>query len=229
MWSARLCLIPLRFSTAHHRDRRSCSAQLSFWTRKSCVAHRRARFVPAPRMCQACSSSASAEDRTQTAFSNFTGRGPSHAARWLACWIPRQETLIFKRRSPASWQHVPPANGNVLWVLSPKLKMRGLTATAIIGFDIDGAKVQWMRGVSPCPTRTRAAGGFYLPARGPRMTSAERFRLQGSRLRVLQCRQGISYRQLGMTVGNALTENVLGPPQGWPSHTGGHCDCTVVS
>ena len=51
-----------------------------------------------------------------------------------------------------------------------------------------------------------------MPARGRRMTSAERFRLQGSRLRVLQRRQGISDRQLGMTVGNALTENVLGPP-----------------
>ena len=67
-----------------------------------------------------------------------------------------------------------------------------------------------------------------MPARGRRMTSAERFRLQGSRLRVLHRKQGISDKQLGMTVGNALTENVLGP-QGWPSHTGGHCDCTVVS
>ena len=87
-----------------------------------------------------------------------------------------------------------------------------MTATAIICFDIDGAKVQWMRGVSPCPTRTRAAGGFYLPARGRRVTSAERFRLQGSRLRVLQRRQGISDKHLGMTVGMMVLRTCWAPP-----------------
>ena len=66
-----------------------------------------------------------------------------------------------------------------------------------------------MCGVSPCLTRTRAAAGFYLPARGRRMTLAERFRLQGIPLRVLQYKQGISDRQLGMMVGNALSLNVL--------------------
>ena len=79
----------------------------------------------------------------------------------------------------------------------------------VIVVDIDAAKVHWMCGVSPCLTRTRAAAGFYLPARGRRMTLAERFRLQGIPLRVLQYRQGISDRQLGMMVGNALSLNVL--------------------
>ena len=79
----------------------------------------------------------------------------------------------------------------------------------VIVVDIDAAKVNWMYGVSPCLTRTRAAVGFYLPARGRRMTLAERFRLQGIPLRVLQYRQGISDRQLGMMVGNALSLNVL--------------------
>ena len=45
------------------------------------------------------------------------------------------------------------------------------------------------------------------------MTYAERFRLQRRRLRVLQRKQGISDKQLGMTVGNDGTENVLGPPR----------------
>ena len=66
-----------------------------------------------------------------------------------------------------------------------------------------------MRGVSPCLTRTRAAAGFCLPARGRRMTLAERFSLLGIPLRVLQCKQSISDRQLGMMVGNALSLNVL--------------------
>ena len=79
----------------------------------------------------------------------------------------------------------------------------------VVVVDIDGAKVQWLCGVSPCLTRARAAAGFYMPARGRRMTLAERFRLQGIPLRVLQYRQGISDRQLGMMVGIALSLNVL--------------------
>ena len=43
--------------------------------------------------------------------------------------------------------------------------------------------------------------GFYLPARGRRVTVAERFRLQGIPLRVLRCREGMTDRQLGMMVG----------------------------
>jgi len=79
----------------------------------------------------------------------------------------------------------------------------------VIVVDLDGSKVHWMRGISPCLTRSRAAVGFYLPSRGRRMTLVERLRLQGIPLGVLQCRQGISDRQLGMMVGNALSLNVL--------------------
>ena len=79
----------------------------------------------------------------------------------------------------------------------------------VIVVDIVVAKVHWMCGVSPCLTRTRTAAGFYMPARGRRMTLAERFRFQGIPLRVLQYRQGLSDRQLGMMVGKALSLNVL--------------------
>ena len=79
----------------------------------------------------------------------------------------------------------------------------------VIVVDLDGSKVHWMRGVSPCLTRSRAAVGFYLPARGRRMTLAERLRLQGIPLGVLKRRRGISDRELGMMVGNALSVNVL--------------------
>ena len=79
----------------------------------------------------------------------------------------------------------------------------------VVVVDLDGSKVHWMRGISPCLTRSRAAVGFYLPVRGRRMTLAERFRLQGIPLGVLKRRRGISDRQLGMMVGNALSLNVL--------------------
>ena len=49
----------------------------------------------------------------------------------------------------------------------------------VVVVDMDGAKARWMLDVSPCLTRTRAALGFYLPARGRRMTITERLRLQG--------------------------------------------------
>jgi DNA (cytosine-5)-methyltransferase 1 len=79
----------------------------------------------------------------------------------------------------------------------------------VVVVDLDGSKAHWMRGVSPCLTRSRAAVGFYLPARGRRMTLPERLRLQGIPQEVLKSRRGISDRQLGMMVGNALSVNVL--------------------
>ena len=50
---------------------------------------------------------------------------------------------------------------------------------AVVIVDMDGANSHWMRNVSPCLTRNRSALGFYLPARGRRVTLAERFKLQG--------------------------------------------------
>jgi DNA (cytosine-5)-methyltransferase 1 len=76
-------------------------------------------------------------------------------------------------------------------------------------FDIDGSKPHAMKGRCPCITRGRGGSGFYLPSRGRRMTLGERLRLQGLPLAYLQHRQGISDRQLGMMIGNAMSGNVL--------------------
>ena len=76
-------------------------------------------------------------------------------------------------------------------------------------FDLDGSKPHAMKGRCPCITRTRGASGFYLPSRGRRMTLGERLRLQGLPLVYLQHREGVSDRQLGMMIGNALSGNVI--------------------
>ena len=76
-------------------------------------------------------------------------------------------------------------------------------------FDLDGSKPHAMKGRCPCITRSRGGSGFYLPSRGRRMTLGERLRLQGLPLAYLQHRQGISDRQLGMMIGNAMSGNVL--------------------
>ena len=49
----------------------------------------------------------------------------------------------------------------------------------VVLVGMDGAKAHWMRDVSPCLARNRGTLGFSLPARGRRMTLAERFKLQG--------------------------------------------------
>lgn len=76
-------------------------------------------------------------------------------------------------------------------------------------FDLDAARPHAMKGRCPCITRTRGANGFYLPSRGRRLTLGERLRLQGLPMAYLQHRQGISDRQLGMMVGNAMSGSVL--------------------
>ena len=76
-------------------------------------------------------------------------------------------------------------------------------------FDLDGNKPLAMKDRCPCITRARGGTGFYLPSRGRRMTLGERLRLQGLPLAYLQHRQGISKRQLGMMIGNAMSGNVL--------------------
>ena len=76
--------------------------------------------------------------------------------------------------------------------------------------DIDGSKPHWMRGISPCLTRARAATGHYLPARGRRLTIKERLRLQGLPVHIhKRCRGHVSDRQLGAMIGNSLSLNVL--------------------
>lgn len=77
--------------------------------------------------------------------------------------------------------------------------------------DLDGSKVHVVRNKSPCITRARGGSGFFLPCRGRRMSLAERLRLQGLPADYLRCRQrsGVSKRQLGMMIGNAMSGNVL--------------------
>ena len=60
-----------------------------------------------------------------------------------------------------------------------------------------------------CVTPLRGDRGLYLPSRGRRMTLGERLRLQGLPLAYLQRCQGISKRQLGMMIGNAMSGNVI--------------------
>ena len=75
--------------------------------------------------------------------------------------------------------------------------------------DIDGSKAHWMRGRCPCITRTRGASGFYVPCRGRRLTLKERLRLQGLPTDIIKHRDGITDRQLGQMIGNAMSGNVL--------------------
>ncbi len=76
-------------------------------------------------------------------------------------------------------------------------------------FDLDAARPYAMKGRCRSITRTRGANGFYLPSRGRRLTLGERLRLQGLPMAYRQHRKGISDRQLGMMVGNAMSGTVL--------------------
>ena len=76
-------------------------------------------------------------------------------------------------------------------------------------FDLDGTKPHAKKGRCPCITRSRGGSGFYLPSRGRRMTLKERLRLQGLPEAYLLHREGISDRQLGMMIGNAMSGNIL--------------------
>ena len=76
-------------------------------------------------------------------------------------------------------------------------------------FDLDGTMPQAKKGRCPCITRSRGGTGFYLPSRGRRLTLKERLRLQGLPEAYLLHRKGISDRQLGMMIGNAMSGNIL--------------------
>ena len=64
----------------------------------------------------------------------------------------------------------------------------------------------------PCITRTRGgAGGYYITSVQRLLTVEEMLNLQGLPLsyRAVARRAGVSDRQLGMMVGNAIATNVL--------------------
>ena len=152
-----------------------------FWTPLNTVC---------PNTANVCSSSASADGiRTAKAGPNFAGPGLSHAARSPACWTPCRWARMFGRPSATSWRHVPRHKRNACLQAFSQMEAIGLdrhSDDVSVVVDMDGAKARWMLDVSPCLTRTRAALGFYLPARGRRMTLAERFRLQGIPLKVMR-------------------------------------------
>lgn len=75
--------------------------------------------------------------------------------------------------------------------------------------DIDSSKPRWMVGCCPCITRARGGTGFYVPSRGRRLTLKERLRLQGLPTSILKHREGVTDRQLGQMIGNAMSGNVL--------------------
>lgn len=78
-----------------------------------------------------------------------------------------------------------------------------------IVIDIDGSRPHWMVGCCPCITRARGGTGFYVPSRGRRLTVKEQLRLQGLPTVILNHRQGVTDRQLGQMIGNAMSGNVL--------------------
>ncbi len=142
-----------------------------FWTPLNTVC---------PSTANVCSSSASADGiRTAKAGPKLanTNRWPRPVAcRPLARLLDPLPVGLDARE----------AERNFLATCSPGHKKRLLQAFSqmeaagldrhcddvVVVVDMDGAKARWMLDVSPFLTWTRAALGFYLPARGRRMTSA---------------------------------------------------------
>jgi site-specific DNA-cytosine methylase len=74
--------------------------------------------------------------------------------------------------------------------------------------NVFGRHPHGMKARSPCLTRSRAgAGGHWVSNRSRLLTIEEMLSLQGMRADV--CREGISNRQMGLMIGNAMSVNVL--------------------
>ena len=113
------------------------------------------------------------------------GRAESRWPRLVACCPPARLLDPLPVGSDV-WE----AERNFLATCSPGQRKRllqafshmevaGLDRHSDVVVDMDGAEAHWMRDVIPRLIRNRAALGFYLLARGRRMTLAERFKLQG--------------------------------------------------
>ena len=85
-------------------------------------------------------------------------------------------------------------------VLAARLDRHCDDVVVVVGTG--GAKAGRMPGVTPCLTRNRAALGFYGPWTPHDFGRA--IQIARNPLKVLRCGEGISDRQLGMMVGNAL-------------------------
>ena len=75
--------------------------------------------------------------------------------------------------------------------------------------DVFSSKIHGMKGQSPCLTRTRCgAGGHWVSNLSRLLTVPEMLSLQGMSSNTLN-RVGISNRQMGLMIGNAMSVNVL--------------------
>ena len=122
---------------------------------------------------------------------------------------PIDDLLQPVRGGAAALSALGPNCRNRLLSYLDKLRARGDTPdvdTWII--NIFGLHPHGMNAQSPCLTRSRAgAGGHWVSSRSRLLTVAERLALQGMRADV--CRDGISNRQMGLMIGNAMSVNVL--------------------
>lgn len=80
------------------------------------------------------------------------------------------------------------------------------TEAWVVDCDSSPGRAKCYRGLSPCMTRSRAAG-HWITSRGRRTTLHEMMRLQGMEL--AQFKQVVSDRQLGQLIGNSMSVNVL--------------------
>ncbi len=80
--------------------------------------------------------------------------------------------------------------------------------------DVHGSNGTWMRGCVPCITRTRGGqNGHYITNHNGLLTMKELLRLQGlpEKYHKMAAKVGMTDRQLGQCVGNAMSVNILVP------------------
>ena len=122
---------------------------------------------------------------------------------------PMDDLLQPIRGGDAELSALGPNCRNRLLAYLDKLRARGDNPdvdTWVI--NVFGQTPHGMKAQSPCLTRSRAgAGGHWVSSRSRLLTIEEMLSLQGMRADV--CREGISNRQMGLMIGNAMSVNVL--------------------
>jgi len=81
-----------------------------------------------------------------------------------------------------------------------------LKTAYVVDIDSSTHRMKWMKDVSPCITRCRAAG-HWVTSRGRRFTKDEMMRLQG--MAPEKFKQVVPDVQLGKQIGNSMSVNVL--------------------
>jgi DNA (cytosine-5)-methyltransferase 1 len=122
---------------------------------------------------------------------------------------PLNDLLEARRGGPADVAALGPATRARLEAYLQQLRSQGHnpdTETWIV--DVFGTRCHGMLDQCPCLTRSRAgAGGHWVTNRSRLLTLTEMLRLQGISPKIR--REGISDRQVGLMVGNAMSVNVL--------------------